>query len=694
MEENGLGLESLNKARAKAQSLSFNVSVTALMKSGKSTLIDAILGDEILPWGDLPETTRVVRIIHKPELKIPRLLFEEKVLAEGAQNICLQLKSHNSKGRDAPATVLDEELVVEAPIIALEGTPFSDVEFHLLDTPGPNEARADILKHQVSSILQNSDVIIYLLDYTSLGSDDEQKFFENLFSLKKELLIECFRRIFFVVTKIDMHSQRAPPLEDIPKTIVNLILKLCPAESRDQIAISENQVLMLNAKEALLARQVAGVNPPEDIQKAYSKVVFGKKWQNQALDKLRAEVPSSLIDSHMIAFEERVLTYMRQNSWMIYLEAVYHLLHPCVVELNNFLATSMSALAMNSAQLAQRTESLLRKIQEIQGKFTAVEAETDQLTNQVIQQIHSESDAVRINFQSNIKLACSSDKEVNSDITRIRKLLKETTSSDKSNVSDTITEVNLALSKLLQDEFACSRIKLESIATASLHELHKTLQNHVQPLVAEVEATVKQHITLNLPLHDFRLELIPPSESDLHRSVTNLAGFIQDNKVMDFVEVKVEKKACTRRWYEWERKRVEVHNYSINKQDLIQSWCGEAERLSALLSELATEMARRHCAAIVRQAKSELDRYSQMLMDAADCARKTHNQGEEATREKVGYFAACAVATCKIMVSLAEIKQQITVGYKGTAPGVQPPTNLPLNNLHVEGAAPVNSTAN
>eukprot|EP00026_Physarum_polycephalum_P015744 Phypoly_transcript_16500.p2 GENE.Phypoly_transcript_16500~~Phypoly_transcript_16500.p2 ORF type:complete len:140 (+),score=20.90 Phypoly_transcript_16500:36-422(+) len=71
-------------------------------------------------------------------------------------------------------------------------------------------------------------------------------------------------------------------------------------------------------------------------------------------------------------------------------------------------------------------------------------------------------------------------------------------------------------------------------------------------------------------------------------------------------------------------------------------------------------------------------------MDAADCARKTHNQGEEATREKVGYFAACAVATCKIMVSLAEIKQQITVGYKGTAPGVQPPTNLPLNNLHVE----------
>jgi hypothetical protein len=130
-----------------------------------------------------------------------------------------------------------------------------------------------------------------------------QKFFENLFSLKKELLVECFQRIFFVVTKIDiqymfsflhsltsllspilksfigkyMHSDRAPPLEDIPKTVVTLLRKLCPEESRDHIAISEKQVLMINAKEALLARQVAGPNPSEDVQKAYSKVVFGKK---------------------------------------------------------------------------------------------------------------------------------------------------------------------------------------------------------------------------------------------------------------------------------------------------------------------------------------------------------------------------------------------------------------------------------
>lgn len=74
-----------------------------------------------------------------------------------------------------------------------------------------------------------------------------------------------------------MHSERAPPVEEIPQTIVKLLRSLCPEESRDKITISESQVLTVNAKEALLARQIAGPNPSIDIQKEYSKIVFGKK---------------------------------------------------------------------------------------------------------------------------------------------------------------------------------------------------------------------------------------------------------------------------------------------------------------------------------------------------------------------------------------------------------------------------------
>jgi hypothetical protein len=53
----------------------------------------------------------------------PQTLLLGGTVAVGAENICVQLKKYNNDGRSAPATVLDEELVVHMPIVALQGIP-------------------------------------------------------------------------------------------------------------------------------------------------------------------------------------------------------------------------------------------------------------------------------------------------------------------------------------------------------------------------------------------------------------------------------------------------------------------------------------------------------------------------------------------------------------------------------------------
>src|SRR5262245_20953246 len=54
----------LARLAEKAAAQTFQVAVVALCKSGKSTLINALLGAEFLPTTNTPETAGVVRVRH------------------------------------------------------------------------------------------------------------------------------------------------------------------------------------------------------------------------------------------------------------------------------------------------------------------------------------------------------------------------------------------------------------------------------------------------------------------------------------------------------------------------------------------------------------------------------------------------------------------------------------------------------
>jgi len=82
-----------------------------------------------------------------------------EVKAIGAQKICEFLKKINGDMRRDDIMPSEDELVLDVPLIALTNEEFDDYSFELLDTPGPNEAGADILRKKVNELLDGVDVI-------------------------------------------------------------------------------------------------------------------------------------------------------------------------------------------------------------------------------------------------------------------------------------------------------------------------------------------------------------------------------------------------------------------------------------------------------------------------------------------------------------------------------------------------------
>eukprot|EP00198_Chlamydomonas_reinhardtii_P007707 XP_001697044.1 predicted protein [Chlamydomonas reinhardtii] len=103
----------------------------------------------------------------------------------------------------------------------------------LLDTPGPNEAGEEQLKHQVERLLEGVDCVLYLLDYTKLKTAEEEGLFRRLRAINPQLVARLSSRLFFIVNKVDA----------------------CETSE----GLDPDQVLLLSARNALLARLVRNV---------------------------------------------------------------------------------------------------------------------------------------------------------------------------------------------------------------------------------------------------------------------------------------------------------------------------------------------------------------------------------------------------------------------------------------------------
>ncbi|MGL5872411.1 MAG: dynamin family protein [Xenococcaceae cyanobacterium] len=241
---------SIDEVLYKISTNSFSVAVVGEFKRGKSTFINALVGEEILPADILPCSATVNRVTYGtiPRVKIVfRDGREETIEIDKLGEYVTKL---TPESEEVAATV--KEAIVYYPV------HYCHNNVDIIDTPGLNDEER--MTEVTLSLLPSVDVAIMVVMAQSPFSEYEREFLENN-------LLSCdLGKIIFVVTGIDRFNNPADIdkglryIEDrIQKMVMQRAKEEYGANSPEyevyQKKIGKPRIFGLSAYQALQAKQ-------------------------------------------------------------------------------------------------------------------------------------------------------------------------------------------------------------------------------------------------------------------------------------------------------------------------------------------------------------------------------------------------------------------------------------------------------
>ena len=289
----------LNGEYLKLERFETVIAVVGTMKAGKSTMINAIVGREVLPNRNAPMTAIPTLIKHSKGRKQPHLTFSEKA-SQPVQQLVQDLRKQFKKKQYAQmleSLKLDKDLYLtieriqqgtkvikqalgeqqifdfliflndlvriaphfdlsfpfekyqdidQLPIIDVEFVHLKDIpeqygQLVLLDTPGPNEAGQIHLRPMLQDQLKKASVVLAVMDYTQLKSEADAQVRKDIQSIAHT----AKDRIYALVNKFD-NCDRNGMNESEVKTFV---------EGLTEGVITQENIYPVAAKWAYLANR-------------------------------------------------------------------------------------------------------------------------------------------------------------------------------------------------------------------------------------------------------------------------------------------------------------------------------------------------------------------------------------------------------------------------------------------------------
>ena len=237
----------LRATAARARAGRFVVLLVGCFSSGKSTLLNALLGQPVLPVKVNPCTAILTELVHgeAPAVEVrfrdgrePDTLSPEVFLER------YQLRTDTAE--DAGAEVSDRFGAVDRAVVRWP-LPLLRDGVVLLDTPGLDDD--DARTQRTLSSLPEADAVIFVLNATRFLTDLERR------TLTRELLPLGLTNLFFPVTMVDLLDALS---DDPERDLADLRLRgrevlgpLCTVEGEDRY---EARVFEVNARGGLHAR--------------------------------------------------------------------------------------------------------------------------------------------------------------------------------------------------------------------------------------------------------------------------------------------------------------------------------------------------------------------------------------------------------------------------------------------------------
>ncbi|MED0971668.1 dynamin family protein [Bacillus paramycoides] len=199
----------------KVLSSEFEIAVVATMSSGKSTLINALLGMELMPAKNEACTATIATIknTEQKDLVLGRSLNHEQEEIEGWKEINLEMMERFNDDEE----VSDIEIKVNIPNISSE-----KMNLVLVDTPGPNNSRNSSHQDYTYRVIKNDTkpMVLYILNATQLGIQDDNDLLDVIAEQMKSGGKQSQDRFIFVVNKIDEFDIEAG--ESVSETILTV----------------------------------------------------------------------------------------------------------------------------------------------------------------------------------------------------------------------------------------------------------------------------------------------------------------------------------------------------------------------------------------------------------------------------------------------------------------------------------------
>ena len=213
---------------------SFIISIVGHNKAGKSSLLNLLIGEDILPSSVQRQTAFPVKIKHwdKEDHNELQIMNNGKIIDKivGSNSINQHLRYVNKNIRDNKLIDKNEyNLYVKFNL--LKNNNIDIVEFY--DTPGYGEKN---LYNKCNINIINSKVIYYVMSISKLGEDDIFEEYKKLINNKRD--------IYIIVNKIDELKS------DIPNVTIDQIKNLVKEDfHKKNIILDKNKIIPISIQD-------------------------------------------------------------------------------------------------------------------------------------------------------------------------------------------------------------------------------------------------------------------------------------------------------------------------------------------------------------------------------------------------------------------------------------------------------------
>lgn len=404
----------------KVGELKIVLAVVGTMKAGKSTTINAIVGNEVLPNRNRPMTALPTLIEHTPgqiepvlELKnckpindlmkqlglvissdrgdealqnlertddmleLLQLIDQRGSFKErykGSEKIFWFLKSLNDLVR--LAAFLDVEFpfsnyasIEDYPVIYIEfahlGQAASQGKLALLDTPGPNEAGQQHLRKMLREQLNKASAVLAVMDFTQLKSDADEQVRKEL----DEIADLAEGRMFALVNKFDQ-KDRNGDTADQTRTFVAESLMKRRLEAADVYPVSSRWGYLASRAQQALANQgkLPDFKTPGNAWvEDFGQLVLGIDWEDALQDSAFVQRGANHLwgKSNFAEPLEKVIVKAHRQAAVMALSSAAAKLVDTAGRLARFLEVRDTALAKSVEELQDQIASLKNDIDTI-----------------------------------------------------------------------------------------------------------------------------------------------------------------------------------------------------------------------------------------------------------------------------------------------------------------------------------------